>query len=82
MKDCFYTTGAYIERVEISPGYWRWVVQRFEDDTYHDGENCGVLAFASTAEGLIADEEDQILSRRAYTKPKTSWAWDYARVRI
>ena len=60
MKDnhVFYTTGAYIERVELAPGHWKWVVQRFEDDTYRDGVHHGVNAVVSTAEGLIADEEE------------------------
>jgi len=37
MDDQIFTTGAYLEPVQIG-GAWMWVVSSFEDDSFMDGE--------------------------------------------
>jgi len=52
-----YTTGAYIERIQIN-GVWRWAVVQFEDDTFHLGECVNVHEDSTTEDGLMEEFED------------------------
>jgi len=53
-----FTTGAYIVPKWID-GTWVWVVDRFEDDTFLNGEYIDAQETASSAEGLYQSYEDE-----------------------
>lgn len=61
-RTTLYTTGAIIAPIEVDidgKKYWRWVVDRFEDDTYYDGEVANVNEYADTINQLIEEDENE-----------------------
>lgn len=52
-----FTTGAYVEAVEID-GEWRWIVSGFEDDTFFDGETLNVNQSAENRDDLVTVDDD------------------------
>ena len=53
-----FTTGAYIVPKWID-GTWVWVVDRFEDDTFLNGDYIDAQETASSVEGLYPSYEDE-----------------------
>lgn len=53
-----FTTGAYVEAVEID-GEWRWIVSGFEDDTFFDGKTLNVNQSAENRDDLVTVDDDK-----------------------
>jgi hypothetical protein len=57
--DYIYTTGAYLEPVQLSDGSWKWVVRNFENDTFDDnGDLVSPRVEAETEDNLLPEESD------------------------
>ena len=57
----WFTTGAFVEPLQLKDGTWVWYVTGFEDDTFDDnGEEAEVMGgVASCREGLHYLEEQE-----------------------
>jgi hypothetical protein len=51
-----YTTGAFLRPMQVKDAndndIWIWAVEKFEDDSYNNGEVCNPLEVATTLEQL------------------------------
>ncbi|MDR2823973.1 MAG: hypothetical protein LBB41_02080 [Prevotellaceae bacterium] len=51
-----YTTGAFLHSIQVKDAngndIWIWAVEKFEDDSYNNGEVCNPLEVATTLEQL------------------------------
>jgi hypothetical protein len=54
-----YTTGVFLRPMQVKDAngnnIWVWTVEKFEDDSYYNGEICNPLEVATTLEQLKID---------------------------
>jgi len=63
MNTRIYTTGAYLEAIEVTINgitQYRWIVDAFEDDSYlyGSGDYCKPYTYADTLEGMFMKDDE------------------------
>jgi hypothetical protein len=61
-----FTTGAFLRPMKVKDiegkDFWVWIVDRFEDDSFYDGETYNPIKSANSLGELLADSTAKMLT--------------------